>query len=235
MEIIVLKNTPYKEKDAIIDALTSEGAKSFLVRGLLSPKSSNIVLSNPLVIADVEVAEGKYKHPVIKKSQVIHSPYHLDDNLRFYSVTQLIGEITLNLLQEEERGSIYEDLKRAIVALKDQPSITSSILLIYFMRVIKQAGYSFEAQHCVNCMSKKDIVTFSFSDGGFICKNCLTEGITSRLSKDAMLSIRKAIIASDYKEIVELSDDALKELLNELKTFVFDYLGVKITSIDLFS
>ena len=101
MEIIVLKNTNYKEKDAIIEGLSEEGTKSFLVKGLLSPKCSNIVLATNLIIADIELQEGKYKHPIIKKSQVMVTPYHLNDDIDILNCLNLIDEITLNLIPAE--------------------------------------------------------------------------------------------------------------------------------------
>lgn len=234
MEIIVLKITNYKEKDAIIEGLTEEGNRSFLVKGLMSPKSTNIVLGNNLVYADIELQEGKYKHPIIKKSKIILSPYHLNDDLDTLAAINLIDEITLNLLQEEERGAIYGSLKEVIKKLQERIISPLSISLIYFMKVLEESGYSFEANRCMRCNTTKGIATFSFSEGGFICKNCLTEEIKLGLSKNAMIAIRKAIIAKEYEEIEELSFPVYKEILKELKTFVFDFLGVKLTSIELF-
>ena len=234
MEIIVLKITNYKEKDAIIEGLTEEGSKSFLVKGLMSPKSTNIVIGNNLVYADIELQEGKYKYPIIKKSQILASPYHLNDDLENLAAINLIDEITLNLLQEDERGPLYEDLKEVVKRLQDKKISPLSLSLIYFMKVLSESGYSFEANRCVRCNTTKGIATFSFSEGGFICKNCLTEEIHLGLSKDAMISIRKAIILREYADIEELSFPVYKEILKELKTFVLDYLGVKLTSIELF-
>ena len=234
MEIIVLKTTNYKEKDAIVEGLDENGSHSFLVKGLQSPKCANIVLANKLIDVDIELQEGKYKHPIIKKSKTIASPYHMDDDLYTLASINLIDEITINLLQEDERTPLYTSLKEAIKVFQNKKADPLSISLIYFMKVLKESGYSFEANHCVRCDKKKGIATFSFSEGGFICKDCLTDDIELKLSKEAMISIRKAIIATEYKTIEELSFPVYKELIKELKVFVLDYLGVKLTSVDLF-
>ena len=234
MEIIVLKNTSYKEKDAIIEGLSEDGSHSFLVKGLLSPKSSNIILSNILVYADIEIQEGKYKHPIIKKSQVIHTPYHLEKEKSNLEVISLLDELTLSLLQEEERGAMFNLLKDAIICLEKERVDAKSIALIYFMQVIKEAGYSFEVNRCTRCGSKKSIAAFSFDEGGFICKDCLTEEVDLSLSKESMLAIRKATLLDHYEDVFELDDNSFKEILSKLKTFVLDYLGVKLISIGFF-
>lgn len=229
MEIIVLKHTPYKEKDAILEALSEDGNNSYLVKGLMSPKSPNIVLSNVLVLADIELEEGKYKHPLVKKSKIISSPYHLGDTLDKLGAITLIDEITINLLQEEERVALYSDLKKLIKDIEKNKTDIRSLILIYFMKVLREAGYSFEVNKCVKCGTKKNIATFSFSSGGFVCKDCLEEE-SLNLSKEAMLSIRKAVLASGYQDIEELTDESFKEVLKALDEFVYDSLGVKLKS-----
>ena len=87
----------------------------------------------------------------------------------------------------------------------------------------------------MRCDGKTNIVAFSFNDGGFICKKCITDEINRNLSNEAMLSIRKAVNLQEYKEIEYLNFDVFKEIMNELKSFALDYLGVKLTSISLFS
>ena len=138
MEIIVLKTTTYKEKDVILEGLSEDGTHSFLVKGLLSPKCSNIVLGSLLIHADIEIQEGKYKHPIIKKSQVIASPYHLDDDLNVLSTLTLIDEITVRLLQEDERATLYPWHKEAIKNYQDKTMDPLSMTLTYFVKVIKE-------------------------------------------------------------------------------------------------
>lgn len=234
MEIIVLKTTNYKEKDSILEGLSEDGTHSFLVRGLLTPKCSNIILANNLILADIEIQEGKYKHPIVKKSKLIASPYHIENQLDAMSALSLINEITLHLLQEDERAALFPWLKSAIIYFQNESIDPLSIALTYFMKVIKESGYSFEVNQCVRCGAKKNIVAFSFTDGGFICKSCLTDEISRNLSNEAMLAIRKAVNLNEYKDIEGLTHDIFNEILRELKVFILDYLGVRLTSTDLF-
>ena len=55
MKIIVLSINNYKEKDAIITAISQSETITFLARGIKDPKSKNAAINNPLMIADIEL------------------------------------------------------------------------------------------------------------------------------------------------------------------------------------
>ena len=65
MKIVVLSITPYKEKDAIIDAINEQGEMTFLAKGILDPKNKNSALNNLLAVADIEINEGNYNKKFI--------------------------------------------------------------------------------------------------------------------------------------------------------------------------
>ena len=88
--------------------------------------------------------------------------------------------------------------------------------------------------HCVFCGTTKDIVTFSFKDGGFVCRNCLAEDTERNLNKTQMLLIRTAFNASnmgrlDYKCT---KDDALI-VLNKFNEFITESYGLRLKSAKL--
>ena len=176
MEIITLKITNYKEKDGIIEAISPDGVISLLCRGLYDPKSKNAILNNPLTIADVETSSGKYKYTVISGSLLINSPMKTGADLTYMSIVMLLQEATNFLLGEEEKPLIYYFLKGTIEELKKGIN-PLKIAISYLSKVLKISGYDFGVNECVMCGSKKNIVTFSFNDGGFICCNCYTPDI----------------------------------------------------------
>ena len=233
MEIIVLKITPYKEKDGIIDAINEESKMSFLVRGLFDPKSKNAFLNNPLTIADIEISEGKYKYPIIKSSLLIKSPINPRADLRYMSSLLIIAEATNYLLSEEEKSEIYPFLKATIEEMKNGVN-PLKILISYLAKVLKISGYNFEVNECIKCGGKKNIVTFSFSEGGFICNNCYTIDVQKLFNKNQMLVIRESFgfdnpsISND-----EVNDEELLFVINKFIEFIYDSYGYKIKSFDL--
>lgn len=233
MEIITLRITNYKEKDGIIEAISPDGVISLLCRGVFDPKSKNALLNNPLTIVDVETSSGKYKYPVINSSMLICSPINPHADLKYMSILMLIVEATNFLLGEDEKGEIYEFLKSTINELKNGIN-PYKIAISYLAKVLKISGYDFGVTECVMCGNKKNIVTFSFSDGGFICQNCYTPDIPKLFNGNQMLAIRESFLSEQvYISHVDISDEELIFVLNKFKEFIFDSYGYNLKSFDL--
>lgn len=233
MEIIVLKITPYKEKDGIIDAISEEGEQSFLVRGIFDPKSKNALLNNILTIANVEASEGKYKYPVISSSVLEVSPINPHSDLRYMSSLMMINEATNYLLDDEEKHIIFQELKKTIVELKSNIN-PLKVVIPYLAKILKISGYDFEINECIMCGNRKSIVTFSFDDGGFICQDCYTPDIPKLFNKNQMLAIRQSFANNIYSLNVDnISDNELMFLLSKFIEFIEDSYGHKMKSKEL--
>ena len=230
MKIIVLSITPYKEKDAIIDALSENGDFTFLAKGIYNPKSKNAGLNNILVTADIETNEGNYKYPVLKTADIIDSPMKVTNDFYYLSSIMMIAEATKLLLQDEEKVQIFSTLATAIHLLKavEQPW---EILLAYMANLLKVGGYDFEVNKCVLCGTKHEILTFSFNDGGFVCKKCFEEDMVNDLTVDQMWLIRSAFNTRDLSKISFKAnkEDALK-VLSKFLEFIKDSYGVTLKS-----
>ena len=233
MKIVVLSITQYKEKDAIIDALSENGDFTFLAKGVMDPKNKNAALNNILVTADIETNEGNYKYPVLKTADIIENPMKVTNDYYYLSSLLLIAEATKLLLQDEEKERIFNSLLSAIHLLKvsDQPW---EILLVYLAQLLKVGGYDFEVNKCVLCEKTNDIVTFSFDDGGFICKECLEEDMKRDLTKTQMLLIRHAFNCPHIAEIKFKTnkEDALV-VLGKFFEFIKDSYGITLKSSSL--
>ena len=230
MKIITLSITPYKEKDAIINAISEEGEISFLVNGALNIKSKNSALNNQLVIADIELKDGNFKYPVLKSSNIIETPLKVKNDYYFLACSYLLTEATKELLQEDEKQRIFNSLIEAIINLKTAEN-PWAITISYMAKVLKESGYEFAVNNCVFCGTKNDIVTFSFADGGFVCRNCLEEGIERDLTRDQMLIIRAAFNVKDISSATfNVSKENALVILNKFFEFIKDSYGTNLKS-----
>ena len=233
MEIITLKITNYKEKDGIIEAISKDGVISLLCRGIFDPKSKNALLNNPLTIADVETSEGRYKYPVVSSSLLVTSPINPHASLTYMAVLMLINESVNYLLSEDEKPSIYDYLKRTIEELKNGTN-PLKISIVFLAKILRLSGYDFGVNECVMCGGKKNIVTFSFNDGGFICANCYTPDIPKVFNKNQMLALREAFLTDESSLIhTEISDEEMMFILHKFKEFIHDSYGYSLKSLDL--
>lgn len=230
MKAIVIAITPYKEKDGIIEVVSSENVCSVLVKGLFKGESKNIGLNNVLTLADIELIEGNYKYPILKTSTVIFSPLKQNSDLTYLSCLLIIAEASKNLLQNEEKKAIYPYLLNALKALKNNaPPLI--VVLTYFGIVFKLTGYALEVNGCVFCHGKKKIIAFSFPDGGFVCEKCFSPEMKKDLTPAQMKLLRAVILNEKFDLILPTfnQNDGLV-LLKKFHAFVFDYFGVNLKS-----
>ena len=235
MEIIILKVTHYKEKDGIIDAISKEGKHTLLVRSILDPKSKNAVLNNPLTIADVELStnNARYNHDVVSSSMVLFTPINPQADLQYMSCLMLINEVTNFLLSDDEKPMIYDDLANAIYEIKKHP-IPLKVVIPYIAKILRISGYDFGVDECVMCGTRKNIVTFSFADGGFICQDCYTPDIPKQFNRNQMLTIREAF-STKTSSITnnDITDEEMLFILDKFFEFIFDSYGYKVKAFDL--
>ena len=228
MKIIVLTINPYKEKDAIITAISQSETITFLARGIKDPKSKNAPLNNPLVIADIELMDGDFKYPILKSSKELFTPLKINMDSPYLGTLLLMNEMLLHLFPDEEKAAMFSCLEEGIVELKKSHDWLM-VLLIYMAETMRIGGFALEVNRCVLCNKKNRIVAFSFIDGGFICENCANEETERDLSKDQMILLRSIFNSRDY-HLVQSSykkEDALT-LLYKFIDFIQEAFGYRL-------
>lgn len=235
MKCIILSVVQYKEKDAIVQAISEDKSFSFLARGILDPKSKNAMINNPLTVVELELSEREdFKYSILKSASILLSPLQLMDKLEKLAAIQLIDELILKCLDEEEKAQIFTAVLKVLHDLKEGVNYLD-VILFFTALVLKLSGYGFEVDHCLFCKSKKDIVGFSFDDGGFVCQNCDEGRFTNEFSKEELLFLRLLFKASQSEDLMHhnLIEISKIKLLRRLVQFIKDNLGVSLKSAQL--
>ena len=232
MKVIILSLTPYKEKDAIVTAINEEGILSFTAHGVMDIASKNQLVNTPLNILDVELRNGRGKYPTLSSCSLIDSPLKNGETLESMAAIQFIIECTNKLLSEDERHLMFRPIIQVEEFLKNNGSIYSAIL-IYIAKVLKIAGYEFEINHCVFCNGKRDIVSFSFMDGGFVCRKCASDGVPQDLTNAQMMMVREIFGAQDFHNIPSLIEEDGLLILRKFNEFVDENFGFSLVSVSL--
>ena len=204
MKVIVLTINPYKEKDAIISAISETEYITFLARGIRDPKSKNAAINNALCIADIELMDGNFKYPVLKSSKQLFTPLRLEMDAKYLGTLITLNEMVSYLFPDEEKPKMFKVLEDAVTSLKKKDDWLMT-LLIFMAHAMREGGFELEVNQCVCCGKKKGIVAFSFVEGGFICADCVTPETSRDLNKNQMLLLRRvfnsrdfALLGSDY-------------------------------------
>ena len=231
MKFIVLTVTKYKDYDAIISGINDEkGLIEFKALGVYRPNNKNKIILNPLTVCDITFTNQNQKYDILKEVSTILSPYGLSDSLEKLSSIQRIAKLTKMGLQDEEFVDFYDTLFKTIQSLQrnDQPYLT---LISYISTFLKKVGYAFEMNHCVRCGSKNGIVVFSFDEGGFICKDCLSsEDSYSHFTTQQILLLRFLYLFSEeynFKKVNYNEEDCIT-ILNSYICFINDQLGIDL-------
>ena len=196
MKVIILSISPYKEKDAVISAITEDQFITFSARGINNPKSKNIAINNVLTVADIDLMDGNFKYPVLKSSKQLFTPMRLDMDSKYLGSLLFINEIVNYLFPDEEKPKMFKAVEDSITALKQNKNWLMTLLL-FMAHALRTGGFELEVNCCVNCNSKKNIVAFSFIEGGFICRECLGDDISHDLNKNQMLLVREIFNSRD--------------------------------------
>ena len=197
MKIIVLTNNQYKEKDAVVTAVSQSETITFLARGIKDPKSKNSTLNNPLTIADIELMDGDFKYPQLKASKELFSPFKLDMDSHYLGTLLLMDEIMLHFFPDDERQMMFPYLEEGVQNLKKSGDWLMTLLL-FLAHSLRLGGFELEVNRCVICGQKKRIVAFSFIEGGFICEECISDDIEKDLTKTQMILLRNIFNSRDY-------------------------------------
>ena len=234
MKIIVLSITNYKEKDAIITAISQSETITFLAKGIKDPKSKNAALNNPLTIADIELMDGGFKYPVLKASKELFIPMKLGMDSTYLGTLLLMNEMMVHLFSDDDKQEMFPYLEEGVVGLKKTNDWIMT-LLVFIAQVIRIGGFELEVNRCVICGQKNKILAFSFIEGGFICQNCVNEETERDLTKEQMILLRNIFNSRDY-HLLDSSynkDDALV-LLRKTLDFLQEAFGYRLKNLRLF-
>lgn len=228
MKSIILKISEYKEKDAVVTALNEEGLITFIAKGIKGAKSKYLALNNPLSIADlIFVNNPSYKYPVLKEADVLYSPLNLIGNLKELGLVMLLGNLINDMLQDEEKLVVFQYILSSLEDIYKNKRVNENVLFLLF-KFLNVTGFPFSVSSCVNCGSKNDIVNFSLSKGGFICKKCF-ENERIIASGNDLLKLRSIVSKADNDFNFEpLENSVFDSILKETILFIEENFGLNI-------
>ena len=230
MEIIVISVAQYKEKDAVVNAITEGKSFSFYARGILNPKNKNSFLNNTLCKANITLLEGKLKYPILETAELINTPQIMDCSLDYLNALLTIDDAVLNLFEQEEKFLCYEEVNKALTALRKGKNAFYT-MLYFLLHILPSLGFELEVKSCVGCGSTKNITDFSFVEGGFLCNKCL-ENSERKYTNSQLILLRNAILSKEIDDIKDVSINDIKALLFDINVFLSDGIGYHLRTLD---
>jgi len=230
IEGYVLRVSSYKENDAMITVLSSDGLYSFLARGVLKNTSKNFSACQMLAKSKFSLSEQKNGNYSLSESEVILVPDGKSSLLRL-GIFSFVSECSLKLITEEEAAVLYPWLDKTMTNMQEEGKEASSAL-VYLSHILNEIGYGLEVNECVHCGGKTGIINVSFKDGGFVCKNCTSESDKMDTRDLKILRFCFKCQLADVDRVVFTTEESIK-LIKRLIQYIDFFTGVKLKSLEL--
>lgn len=231
IEGIVLRQVPYKEKDAMMTVLTEKGIASFYARGILSLTSKNA--SSCLLYAYSRFLLSSSGDKLsLRKGQLIDSYYQNYQSVVKMSALSLMSEIVFKISGDDD-GRLYHPFFKIIFLLREDFD-PLTLVSIFLAKAILFSGYSLQFKECAQCGSKKGIVTIDYANGGFLCHKC-----AQNKANEAPLYLKTFryvfLIDEENYNKTSINKKIAIRLINEFLNYLKDRFGFyKWTSQEMF-
>ena len=231
-EGIVIRVTPFRDFDAMVNVIGNERLFSFLAPGVQKMNSKLSSSVNLYSYARFQTSKGKEGFR-LRNAELLDSYEGIKGNLTALAVADFIGEITNQFIESSDVKEIYPYLKRALELL-DSGFDPKTIALIYFAKVLNIAGFGLEVDACQICGKTNAIVAVSYKDGGFICEDCFDPLKHVKCSAYKLKVIRYIfkVGLNDFNK-VSFEEKVVDELLDELNKFLKSVIQIELKSIKL--
>ncbi len=156
---------------------------------------------------------------------------NISADLAFNAYLMFAGEWLEKFFQEDSSG-IYPAYERALAKAGKGQVLAASLLFSAF--ALKALGIQPDTSACVSCGAIADLVAFSFTEGGFVCRQCATQLGLTPLPRKQLLTY-KYLFATDLarEEIEKIDPVVSKRVLGEILAYVEDYFQTKLESAPL--
>lgn len=228
-EGIIVGEVNYSESSKILRVLTKDyGLVSIMSKGCRNLKSKLRGVSSKLVYANFDFYYKENGISTLISADIINTLHNIITDIDKISYVSYILDLTEQVYKHSLDTSIYTLLKEII--LKINSNYDYEILTrIYELKLLNYLGISPNIDECSICGNKKEIITISVDDGGYICKNCYHN---TRLYSDKVIKLIRMFIYIDINQIskINVSDETKKELNDFIYEYYDKYSGLYLKS-----
>lgn len=230
IEGFVIRLTPFKEHDAMVNVLSKERMYSFLAKGVLKYESKNSASVNMYAKGRYSLSKGK-EGMNLRVGELLDSYENIKTNLDTLAILDMMGEATNKLIQSEDAKNIYDEFEKCLTLINSGFD-PYTVGLIYLAHILNVIGYGLDVSSCVICGQTSQIVAVSYVDGGFICQNCFNPLKHVKCTSRKLKIIRYIfkVNVPNYDK-VSFDKNEVIEILGELHQFIKDVIQIDLKSI----
>ncbi|WP_249030254.1 DNA repair protein RecO [Tannockella kyphosi] len=225
VEGFVLKSTPYKERDVLLQVYTKEYGKITIhARGIQSPKSKNRAACLTLTLSQFTII---YKEGIssLVKASIIHEYRILKQSIELEIFASFILEYLLVMTESHEPDSdIYQNAFIAFEKLEQGYSYYL-IYALFIAFILRIHGCSLVVDGCIECGRKDHLTRISYS-GGFVCEECATK-FDKPYDLDVLRAFRYInLCPMDKVDCLDMEEAIILEVAKTMQQFLDEFSGI---------
>lgn len=178
-EGIVLRKMRYGEADSILHLYTqAHGRINAIAKGVRRSKSRFGGRLEPFFRLDLVLHEGRGELLTVTSASTVDAHPDLRTRAESIDAAAKIGDFVLRLLDDREQNIPAYNLTANVLALLDADPAASrrEVGLAFRAKMLLASGFAPELSSCVHCGATDDLVAFSPSAGGVVCRDCREPG-----------------------------------------------------------
>ncbi|MBA1337191.1 MAG: DNA recombination and repair protein RecO [Firmicutes bacterium] len=224
---VVTKTVNYGEGDKIITLLTdTHGKIQAMARGARRTKSKLIAGTQLFCYGEFLLYKGKSWY-YIDQVEIDNTFYKLRNDLIRLSFGTYFIELINEITQPElAPGNLFDLAVQTLETLSDETTDPELILRAAEIKALAYSGFRPQLRRCANCGRPGEMVAFSPSAGGVICRECRDSGLYGYSISSQALKIMDLMLRWDLDKLKCLKLDL--ELYKELEKVMRAYVAAHI-------
>lgn len=227
---IFLKKMPHREADYFFTIYTKEyGMISALGKSIRKIDSKLRGGAQLFFFSEIEFIEGKNYKILIDTSSLSRFENILN-NLNRLGVAYRISEVANDFIKGEEKDKALWSLFIQSFKGLDNKKINPNILFFFFLwNFLSLLGYRAQLKNCTRCGKKLEPkgLSFSFSDGGVVCKECSGKiekevKINPNIVKIIRLFLRQNLEILTHINIPDKDLEELEEISKKYNLYILE-------------
>lgn len=167
MEVVIIRLTPYREKDYIVNALSRDGIMTFRAPGALTIKSKFAGQLFLYALVALEVRETK-AGLTVTNVETLNSAQHILNSSEKMISLNLIGEVILKTLKDDDSvKDAFLLVKNTLIALGKTNNV-HSLIFLFLTNLLRILGLGLVIDRCVISGKQTGIIGVDLYYGGLI-------------------------------------------------------------------
>ncbi len=229
VEGFILNETSYSESSKILNVFTKEyGLIGIMAKGAKRIKSPFRSVAMRFTYGSFNIYYKADKLSTLVAIDVINPFVNIKKDLTLISYLTYISDLTNQVIRDNKNDEIYDLFINSLLKLEEgfDPLVITNIIEAKYLSYL---GVELNLHNCALCSEEEDIVTLDSTNGGLICKKCITN---QKIVDPKVYRLLQLFIELDIRKIekLNLGDDLKTEINLFLSNYYEKYTGIYLKS-----